>query len=111
MAIDQTTRAATALFIERLAATYDVGDAILFGSRARGDHTAESDADLAVVLKSAMPSRQATAAAMADIAFDVLLETGVLISPLPITEDEYREPQTFGRPAVIEAILSEGVRL
>jgi predicted nucleotidyltransferase len=36
---------------------YPVREAILFGSRARGDHRPDSDADIAVILKA----RKATA--------------------------------------------------
>ena len=48
---------------------------------------------------------------MAGIAFDVMLETGVLIDPRPLWEDELKRPETFSNPALIENIKREGLRL
>ncbi len=111
MPIDpQTSRAAT-LFLEKLRHRYPVADALLFGSRARGDFHADSDADVAVVLPGVLASRTMEATVMADMAFDVLLETGVLISPLPMSEAEFSAPMTFGNPELIRTIHREGIRL
>jgi hypothetical protein len=48
---------------------------------------------------------------MAGIAFDVLLDTGVLIQALPLWRDELEPPEQFSNPALIENIQREGVRL
>ena len=48
---------------------------------------------------------------MAGIAFDVLLETGVLVEALPLWEDEIQHPELFGNPGLIQTIRREGVRL
>ena len=48
---------------------------------------------------------------MADIAFDVMLETGVLVEAIPLWEDEWEHPERFSNPALIENIRREGVRL
>jgi len=48
---------------------------------------------------------------MADIAFDVLLETGILISPLPIWLDEWEHPESYSNPALLHNIDREGIRL
>jgi predicted nucleotidyltransferase len=45
---------------------------MLFGSRARGDHTQHSDADVAVLLRGVHQRLLPTQLAMADAAFDVL---------------------------------------
>ena len=45
------------------------------------------------------------------LAFDVMLETGVLIDPLPLWEDELKRPETFSNPTLIENIKREGLRL
>jgi uncharacterized protein len=99
------------IFMEKLRHRYPAVDAVLFGSRARGDFHAESDADIAVVLPGVLASRSAAAGVMADMAFDVLLETGVLISALPMSESEFSAPATFGKPDLVKAIHREGIRL
>ncbi|AGA32409.1 DNA polymerase, beta domain protein region [Thioalkalivibrio nitratireducens DSM 14787] len=48
---------------------------------------------------------------MADVAYDVLLDTGVLIQPLPIWEEEWRHPEAFMNPALLRNISREGVRI
>lgn len=48
---------------------------------------------------------------MADVAFDVLLETGIHISPLPIWQDEWEHPDTYSNPALLRYIDREGIRL
>ena len=49
--IDADTERAARVFLKRIEDKYPYSDAILYGSRARGDHKADSDADIAVVLK------------------------------------------------------------
>jgi uncharacterized protein len=48
---------------------------------------------------------------MADIAFDLLLETNVYIQPLPIWEDEWEHPETHSNPPLLENIRREGLPL
>ncbi len=98
-------------FIGRIAAEFDVTDAFLFGSRARRTHREDSDVDLAVVLHGAPGNRVDQALKMADIAFDVLLDTGIVIEAIPFWEDEWAHPEQFSNPALIENIHREGVRL
>jgi antitoxin ChpS len=82
--------------------------AILFGSHARGDDRPESDVDVAVILTELPASLIDTKLALADIAYDVLLDTGVLIQPLPLSEDEWRHPEHHGNPHLVENIHREG---
>ncbi|MFO1079197.1 MAG: nucleotidyltransferase domain-containing protein [Reyranellaceae bacterium] len=82
-----------------------------FRSRARGDHRTESDADLAVVLDGEPGRRAWVAGEMARIAFDVLLETRILIDPMPFWADELDRPEAFSNPRLVEAILRDGIRL
>ena len=49
-AIDAGTEGAVRAFLARLPAGLQVERALLFGSRARGDFRADSDADLALIL-------------------------------------------------------------
>src|SRR3546814_4345042 len=75
---------AARVFMSRISGRYAVDRAILFGSRARRTHNATSDADIAVVLKGEHGKRSTTAIDMAGIAFDVMLETGILVEALPL---------------------------
>lgn len=109
--IDPNTEQAARAFLEKAAAHYDIAGAILFGSRARGDYRADSDADIAVVLHGDTRPRMDTVLDMADMAFDVLLETGVLVEAIPFWEGEWQHPETFGNPALIQNIRREGVPL
>jgi predicted nucleotidyltransferase len=71
----------------------------------------ESDADIAVILPGPRGERTERAIEMAAIAFDVLLDTGILIQPLPLWEEEWEHPERFNNPSLIEAIRREGIRL
>ncbi len=103
-------RAAQA-FLQRLDPKYAVVESLLFGSWARGDQTADSDADLAVVLSGENGDRYGVCAEWAALEFDAMLETGVLVQALPIWESEWREPARFPNPALIENIRRDGVAL
>jgi predicted nucleotidyltransferase len=106
----ETARAAQS-FLRRLAARYPVREAILFGSRARHTHRPDSDADIAVVLDGAHGDRTAAALDMAGIAFNVMMETGVMVEALPLWADDLEHPGTFHNPRLLEHIRREGVRL
>jgi antitoxin ChpS len=59
-----------------------------------------------------VPGARADAAvAMAGIAFDVMLETGVLVDPIPLWEEEWNYPERFSNPALIANIRRDGVAL
>lgn len=73
-------------------------------SRARGSHRPDSDADLATILGGKPGARYDLAIEMAGIAFDVMLETGVLVEALPIWETEWADHSDFQNPALIGAI-------
>jgi uncharacterized protein len=106
----ETTGAARE-FVRRVASLYSVKAAILFGSRARGTHRADSDVDVAIVLRGPRGNLINTSLDMADIAFDVLLETQVYIQPLPIWEDEWEHPETHSNPRLLENIQHDGLAL
>jgi len=98
-ALDAETKRAARAFMRRLEGRYPVREGILFGSRARHTHGPDSDADIAVVLKGQHGDRTAAALHMAGIAFDVLLETGVLVEVFPLWEDELKHPNRFSNSA------------
>ena len=99
--IDPQTQFAAKEFLAKVSEGFPVTGALLFGSRARQTHTVESDADVAVFLPGKRGDFLATKLAMADIAFDNMLETGVLVQPLPIWEDEWSESGRSERPNLL----------
>lgn len=109
--IDHGTEEAVRRFLGLIAGSYDTAGAILFGSRARGTHRPDSDADLAVLLRGEHQRFLPTKLAMSDVAFDVLLETGINISPLPVWLDEWEHPETYSNPDLLQNIAKEGVRM
>ena len=109
--LDFDTARATRSFMQRLAERYRVREPILFGSRARHTHRSDSDADIAVVLQGEHGNRTAAALDMAGIAFDVMMETGILIEALPLWADDLEHPGTFRNSRLLEHIRREGVRL
>jgi len=109
--VDHSTKEAVRRFLAMIADRYDTAGAILYGSRARGTHRPDSDADLAVLLIGEHRRVLPTTLAMADVAYDVLLETGINITPLPVWLDEWEHPETFSNPALLRNIAREGVRL
>lgn len=109
--MDTDTLEAVRLFIERISARYSVDRIILYGSRARRTHSDDSDADVAVVLIGERGERSTAAVDMAGIAFDVMLETGILVEALPLWNDEMEHPAHFSNPALIRTIQREGILL
>ena len=105
---ESETMGAAREFLRRVSVRYSVKAALLFGSRARGTHRADSDVDVAVLLRGPRGKLMDTSLDMADIAFDVLLETNVYIQPLPIWEDEWEHPETHSNPRLLENIRREG---
>jgi len=111
IALDPATEQAAKLFLSSLAGKFDWASAILFGSRARRAFQPDSDADVALVLRGEPQRFLPTKLALADIAFDVMLETGIRIQPFPIWEDEWHHPEAYSNPRLLENIAREGVRL
>jgi predicted nucleotidyltransferase len=109
--IDTETLSAAHAFIEAVAGRYDMIGAFLFGSRARKSHRPDSDADVAVLLHGQSGRFVATKLAMDDIAYDVLLRTGIRIQPLPIWEEEWNHPEAYSNPRLLVNIEREGIRL
>ena len=104
-------REAVLVFGEKLADRFNTVQLILFGSRARGDSHAESDADVAVILAGTPGDFVDTKLDMAGLAFDVLVETGVLIQALPVWECEWANPAGYSNPVLRQNIAREGIVL
>jgi DNA invertase Pin-like site-specific DNA recombinase len=109
--LDAATEHAARVFMQRIEGKYPAVEGLVYGSRARGDHKPDSDTDLAVILKGDRGDRYEVSGDMAGIAFDVMMETGVLVSALPLWEEEFRQPERFSNPALIANIKREGLRV
>jgi DNA invertase Pin-like site-specific DNA recombinase len=110
-ALDAETERAARVFMQRIEGKYPTIEGLVYGSRARGDHRPDSDADLAVILKGERGDRYKVSGEMAGIAFDVMLETGILVQAVPLWEGELKQPERFSNPALIGNIKREGLRL
>ena len=109
--VNANTLTATRAFAERVAQAYPTQKAILFGSRARGTEHDESDADVTIILKGAVGPLIKTNMEMNDIAYDILLDTGIRIQPLPIWEAEWAHPENYSNPYLLKNIARNGVTL
>ena len=105
------TKQAARDFLRRVEQRYDVADALLFGSQARADAHDTSDTDVAILLSGTPQSRVDIIIDMAGVAFEVMLDTGILVEALPIWISEWEHPEQFNNPALLANIRREGIRL
>ena len=101
--------AALDTFVARLREQYGgrVVRVVLFGSKARGDYDAESDLDVLVVLNG---GDWRVRDAVALVAFEPMVEYGVVLTPLVIDAADYAWWQEHRAP-IYRHISIEGVDL
>ncbi|MES2977311.1 MAG: nucleotidyltransferase domain-containing protein [Pseudomonadota bacterium] len=109
--IHPPTEVAIRRFLSLLAGRYDVVKAVVYGSHARGDLPPEPDVDVALILDGPLQRFVPTRLALADVAFDVLFDTGINISPLPVWLDEWEHPEQSPNPTLLESIARDGIEL
>lgn len=109
--LDPDTEHAVRRFLDLIAGRYDMAGAIVYGSRARGTHDRDSDADVAILMRGAPQPVLDTAWSMVDAAVDVLLETGINIAPLPVWSEHWEHPERHANPALLRNIAAEGIRM
>ncbi|HYZ48089.1 MAG TPA: nucleotidyltransferase domain-containing protein [Sphingomonas sp.] len=97
------------LFLARIAGAYPIVEAWLYGSRARGDARPDSDVDVAVVIEGPRREVRRLSGDLAAEAFDELLDTGLLVSPLAISAEDWRAPDGFSNPFLLHNIKREGI--
>ena len=90
--IDADTERAAHAFLKRVEGEYPIVNALLYGSRARGDHTPESDADLALILKGEKGDRYKVVRDLGGVGFDVMMETGILVHAMPLWRMNFKNP-------------------
>jgi predicted nucleotidyltransferase len=104
-------RRSTQALLEKLRDRYDVAQMIMFGSRVRGDHGPDSDLDLAVVLHGRRGDFIDTRLDMAGIAFDLMMETDLLVQAFPVWDGDLEQPERFSNPGLIRNIIEDGIRV
>lgn len=109
--VDTGLQRALALFAEKARSTFQVERVLLFGSRARGDAGLDSDVDVAVILLGQRGDIYRVGIQLADLAFDVLMETGQIIAPTPIWEEDWDHPEDYTNPRFIENVRREGISI
>ncbi len=103
------TRAAIGDYVRRVSTSLAkaVASVTLYGSQARGEADAESDIDLFIVVRRDTPALRE---ALADIAWQVQFEHGVVISDIIRNLDQLRLMQAHRFP-YYQSIKSEGILL
>lgn len=94
-------------FLARVPPELKVEKAIVFGSRARGDNRPDSDADLALIFERGNEWR--IVGLLGALSFDVLMDTGILIQPVPISTFDWMHPEEFPRPGFLRTVAREGI--
>ena len=108
--LDPDTEGAVRSFLDRLPADIRLDRAILFGSRARGEHRPDSDADVALILHERGKDWR-TLSELAGIAYEVFVDTGIMIQPVPIDIEDWLHPEAFPRPSFLRNVGREGIVL
>jgi len=91
--LDPDTESAVRDFLARIPADIRVDRAILFGSRARGEHGPDSDADVALILHERGNDGE-TLMMLAGLAYYAYLDTGIMVQPAPIAIEDWRKSGT-----------------
>lgn len=110
MVVDADTERAVRKFIARLPPNLSVERVLLYGSRARGDFTPDSDADVALILPHGAHDWRLLWM-LSGLAYDVFVDTGIMIQPVPVSSRDWADPDRFPRPSFLRNVAREGVLL
>lgn len=108
---DRKTLEAVKLFKRKLDEKRLGSEVILFGSQVRGNARPDSDVDVAVLIDDETARITTKKMELSDLAYDVMLDTGVSISPIPIRRGEWIHPERHSNPVLLANIAREGIRL
>ncbi len=110
--IDPATRKALAKFKAVLKRSYGehLRGVYLFGSRARGDHRPDSDADVAVFLDQ-VADPLGEQLGLVELGYAILLDTGINIQPWVFEYASLADPASHRAPHLVRAICEEGIGL
>ena len=99
-----------ATFLRGFRRTWDLRleSAILYGSRARGEGRLDSDADLTLIIAEGAADWQLVGN-LAELAYDVFLDGGILIQPVPISLRDWVNPERYPRPGFLRTSRATGL--
>lgn len=106
MLAEEDTRIAKE-FKDRLTASFRVLDFMVYGSRATGNATPESDLDIFIVVESLTSQERRR---ISEIAWEVGFEMDRVISTFVASRDQLRIGPLAANP-ILQSIESEGIRL
>jgi uncharacterized protein len=103
---------AISMFADRVGAEYGnrLVSLVMFGSRARGQASRESDIDIAVVLDN-IDDPTAERIRLSDISYDVLIETGEEVQAWPVPARTWDNPGLARNPVLVRAMKRDGIRV
>jgi predicted nucleotidyltransferase len=108
---DPELAAALIAFVQKIVSFPGFVSAILYGSWSRNEHHPGSDVDVAVLLAGISGEFVKTKFALNDIAYDVLLDTGIRIQPLPVWQSEWDNPDQYSNTQLLRNIAKDGIWL
>jgi len=108
--VDPETERAVRKFIARIPVDLPVERVLLYGSRARGDHGPDSDADVAVIVRQGANDWRLLWM-LTGLAYDVFVDTGIMIQPVPVSSLDWADPDGFPRPSFLRNVAREGIQL
>ncbi len=94
-------------FARRVRAFFPDAAIWVFGSRARGDATPESDLDCLIVLNDPTPEAYST---IREIAWELGFENGVVITTVILRREEF-ERGPMSQSTLVANVLKEGAKL
>jgi predicted nucleotidyltransferase len=100
--LDPVTENAVRNFLARIPADIQVERAILYGSRARGEHRPDSDADVALIVRE-LGGAGRTSMRLADLAYYSYVDTGIMVQPVAIAIEDWLNPEEFPRPGFLRS--------
>jgi predicted nucleotidyltransferase len=83
-------------------------DVVLFGSRGRGDASATSDADVAVIIKDGDWVAWKERRVLTDLGYDLLIEDGLDVQSWLVAASEWRSADTAHQSALVRNIRRDG---
>lgn len=109
--IDEHARDALNSFALALDQAYGrrVRNLVVFGSRARQQASQDSDIDVAVVLDRLDGRRYDERMRMTDLAYEILVSTGVDIQAWPVTVAEWSGQEEHSNPGLLLNMKRDGI--
>ncbi len=106
-------RKALDVFVAALRKHYgkQLHDIVLYGSRARGDDSPDSDVDLAVILNDGDWRPFSELMVMAGMSYDALMRTGLFIQSIPIPLSSWESPAKQSNRTFLEAARCDARKL